>query len=93
VTLAQRAHARVSADAPPIDGLTPAQRFFLATATVWRANVSDELQRTLAQVDPHSPRHLRVLGPFSNLDEFQAAFGLPDDAPMMRPRRERIEIW
>jgi putative endopeptidase len=93
VALAQRAHARVSADAPAIDGLTPAQRFFLATATVWRANISDELQRTLAQVDSHSPRALRVRGPFSNLDAFQEAFGLADDAPMMRPVEERIQIW
>jgi putative endopeptidase len=93
VALAQRAHARVSVDSPPIDGMTPAQRFFLAAATVWRANVSEELQRTLAQVDSHSPRHLRVLGPLSNLEAFQTAFGLDDQAPMMRPREDRIEIW
>ena len=93
VALARRAHARVSADAPSVDGLTPAQRFFLAHATLWRGNTSDELARTLAQVDPHSPRHLRVRGPFSNLDDFQDAYGLEDDAPMMRARDDRIEIW
>jgi predicted metalloendopeptidase len=93
VALAERAHARVSEGSPSIDGLTPAQRFFLSTATLWRARSSEELQRTLAQVDPHSPREYRVLGPFSNLDSFQAAFDLLDDAPMMRPREDRIEIW
>ena len=93
IAMASRAHGRVSVDAPQIDGLTPAQRFFLANATLWRANMSEELQRTLAQVDPHSPRALRVRGPFSNLDAFQDAWGLADDAPMMRPRDERIEIW
>ena len=93
LALAQRAHARVAADTPAIDGLSPAQRFFLANAVLWRANISVELQRTLAGVDPHSPRELRVLGPVSNLDAFQAAYGLADDAPMMRPRDERIEIW
>ena len=93
LALAQRAHARVAADAPAIDGLSPAQRFFLANAVLWRANISVELQRTLAGVDPHSPRELRVLGPVSNLDAFQTAYGLADDAPMMRPRDERIEIW
>jgi putative endopeptidase len=55
--------------------------------------MSDELTRTLIQVDPHSPRHLRVLGPFSNSRVFQDAFGLADDAPMMRPPADRIEIW
>jgi putative endopeptidase len=93
LALAQRAHARVSAGAEAIDGLTPAQRFFLANATLWRANISPELQRTLAGVDPHSPRELRVLGPVSNLEAFRAAFGLPDDAPIMRAAEERIEIW
>ena len=63
IFLASRAHARVSAGAPAVDGLTPAQRFFLANATLWRVNMSDELRRTLAQVDAHSPRHLRVCGP------------------------------
>jgi predicted metalloendopeptidase len=93
IALAQRAHARVSGDAPPIDGLTAAQRFFLANATLWRANTSEELKRTLAQVDPHSPRELRVRGPFSNVGAFQTAFDLDDDAPMMRPPAERVEIW
>ena len=93
IALAQRAHARVSAGAPDVDGCSPAQRFFLANAAVWRACTSEALARTLAQIDPHSPRHLRVRGPLSNSDAFQAAFGLPDDAPALRPPSERIEIW
>ncbi len=93
LALAQRAHARVADGAPEIDGLTPAQRFFLANATLWRANISPEFQRTLAGIDPHSPRELRVNGPIANLEPFRDAFGLPDDAPIMRPPGERIEIW
>lgn len=93
VALSQRAHARVSAGAADIDGLTPAQRFFLSVATIWRGHTSDELARTLAQVDSHSPRLYRVLGPLSNLDGFQEAFGLPDDAAWLRAREDRIEIW
>jgi putative endopeptidase len=91
--LAQSAHARVAERAGAIDGLTPAQRFFLANATLWRANISPALQRTLAGIDPHSPRRLRVIGPVSNLDAFRDAFGLADDAPIMRPPERRIEIW
>jgi putative endopeptidase len=93
LALAQRAHARVADGTPDIDGLTPAQRFFLSNAVLWRANISPDLQRTLAGVDPHSPRELRVLGPVSNLEAFRDAFGLPDDAPIMRAPEERIEIW
>ena len=29
----------------------------------------------------------------SNLDAFQEAFGLADDAPMLRAREDRTEIW
>jgi putative endopeptidase len=93
LALAQRAHARVAADAPAIEGLTPAQRFFLANATLWRANISPDLQRTLAGIDPHSPRPLRVLGPVSNLEAFRVAYALSDDAPIMRPPENQIEIW
>ena len=93
VTLAYRALMGRAADAPAIDGLTAAQRFFLSWATVWRSRTSDELARTLAQVDPHSPRPLRATGPLANLDGFQSAFDLADDAPMLRAREERIEIW
>jgi predicted metalloendopeptidase len=93
LALAQRAHARVAAGGPAIDGLTPVQRFFLANATLWRANISHDLQRTLAGIDPHSPRPLRVLGPISNLEAFQLAYGLSDDVPIMRLPEDRIEIW
>lgn len=93
VTLAYRALMERAADAPTIDGLTPSQRFFLSWATVWRSRTSDELARTLAQVDPHSPRHLRATAPLANLDGFESAFELAETAPMMRPRAERIEIW
>lgn len=93
VTLAYRALMERAADAPPIDGLTPAQRFFLSWATVWRSRTSDELARTLAQVDPHSPRPLRATAPLANLDGFASAFDLAEDTPMMRPREDRIEIW
>jgi putative endopeptidase len=93
LTLAHRALARVADGAPEVDGLTPAQRFFLSNATLWRANINPALQRTLAGIDPHSPRRLRVLGPVSNLEAFRAAFELGDDAPIMRPRGQRIEIW
>ena len=93
VALAHRALMRVAAGVPEIDGLTQSQRFFLANATLWRGNVSEELARTLAGTDPHSPRRLRVIGPFSNQDGFAEAFDLADDAPMMRAPEDRIEIW
>lgn len=93
LALTSRAHARVSAGSDQVDGLTPAQRLYLAYATLWRSHMSDELMRTRIQTDPHSPARLRVIGPLSNCSAFAAAYALADDAPVMRAPQERIEIW
>lgn len=77
----------------PIDGFTPAQRFFISWARAWRSNDTPESLRLQVQTNPHSPANLRALGPLSNLQAFQDAFGLPDDSPMLRPRGERAQVW
>ena len=79
--------------ATKIDGFTPEQRFFLSWATVWRTNQRDAALRLQVNTDPHSPARFRVNGPVSNLDEFYAAFGVPEDSPMRRALKERVEIW
>jgi putative endopeptidase len=85
--------AREGKEDPMIDGLTQNQRFFISWAQFFRQNTSPEQVALLVNTDPHSPNHLRVLGPFSNMDEFAEAFGCADDDPMMRPPEERIRIW
>ncbi len=80
-------------DDPMIDGFTQEQRFFLSFAQNWRQNTSDEAVTLQVQSDPHSPSRFRAIGPLSNMDEFQEAFGCSDDDPVMRPREERIQIW
>jgi putative endopeptidase len=76
-----------------IDGFTPEQRFFLSWATVWRTNIRDAALRLQVNTDPHSPAPFRVNGPLSNLDEFAAAFGVPENASMRRPAADRVNIW
>ncbi|MEI6362451.1 MAG: M13 family metallopeptidase [Actinomycetes bacterium] len=93
LALTSRAHARVSDGSPAIDGFTPAQRLYLAYATLWRMHMSDELMRTRILTDPHAPARLRVVGPLSNATAFAEAYGFADDAPVMRPVEDRIEIW
>ena len=83
----------IGKDAPAIDGFTPEQRFFLAYATIWRMNYTDEYARMLVAVDPHSPARDRTNGPLANFPPFAAAFDLPGDAPMVRPPELRAEIW
>ncbi len=93
LALTTRAHARVSAGAGPIDGLTPAQRLFLAYATLWRSHMSDELMRTRIQTDPHSPARLRVVGPLSNSTAFAGGLRPGRRRPRDAAPQERIEIW
>ncbi len=76
-----------------IDGFTPEQRFFLSFANVWRENQRPEAEKLQVNTDPHSPSRLRVNGPLSNLDEFAAAFGVPEGAPMRRAAADRVTIW
>jgi putative endopeptidase len=39
------------------------------------------------------PNEFRCNGPLSNIEEFVAAFGVPDGAPMNKPTAERVDIW
>lgn len=76
-----------------IDDFTPEQRFFLSWARIWRELQREAEQRRRINVDPHSPGRWRVNGPCSNLEEFAAAFAVPEGAPMRRPASERVTIW
>ncbi|MGE5209114.1 MAG: M13 family metallopeptidase [Alphaproteobacteria bacterium] len=76
-----------------IDGFTPEQRFFLSFAAIWRSKIRDEDQKLRLNTDPHSPAHFRVNGPLSDLPEFQQAFNIPNNAPMVRPADKRVNIW
>ncbi len=95
VTIAYDALQRAQAGQPrvAIDGFTPEQRFFLAWARAWRSNETPAQQRLQVNTNPHSPARFRVVGPLSNVDEFAAAFGLPSDAPIMRPPEQRARVW
>ena len=53
----------------------------------------DETKRMLVQTNPHSPAEFRVNGPFSNLDDFQKAFAIPDTSPMRRAPADHVAIW
>jgi predicted metalloendopeptidase len=76
-----------------IDGFTPAQRFFLSYATIWRSQYRDEALRVQLNTNPHSPGKWRALGPPSNLPEFYDAFGCAEGTPMRRAEAERPSIW
>ncbi|HEV8336664.1 MAG TPA: M13 family metallopeptidase [Candidatus Polarisedimenticolia bacterium] len=79
--------------APPVDGLTPDQQFFVAWGQFRGDEIRPETQRMMIQGDPHPIAKYRVIGPLSNLADFQRAFGCAADAPMVRPAASRCEVW
>jgi len=79
--------------APTLDGFTPEQQFFIAWGQFRGDAIRPETQRLMVQGDPHPTGKYRVVGPLSNLPEFQEAFDCPAEAPMIRPPAKRCEVW
>ena len=76
-----------------IDGLSPLQRFYLAYANVWAANIRDEEILSRTKTDPHSLGKNRVNVSLRNIAPFFEAFGITEGQPMFRPESERVVIW
>jgi len=94
LTIAYRAFER-TAEAQagrPIDGFTPAQRFFLGFANVWAETDRPEVSRLYAATDPHPAPEFRVNGTVANMPAFAAAFACTR-SPMVHPAATRCEIW
>ncbi len=78
---------------PAQDGFTPDQQFFIAWGQFRGDAVRPEFARTMVQGDPHPIARYRVIGPVSNLPEFQRAFSCKPGSPMVRPPDQRCEVW
>ena len=76
-----------------IDGFTPDQRFYLAYANVWAANITKEDILLRTKTDPHSLGRYRVNASLRNIDTFFNAFGIKEGDKMFRPAAERVIIW
>lgn len=76
-----------------IDGLTPAQRFWLGYAYSWLGHSRDQALAQQVMTDVHSPNFLRVDGPLSDIPAFYDAFGIHEGDPMWRPADKRVRIW
>ncbi|MBS1568395.1 MAG: M13 family metallopeptidase [Bacteroidetes bacterium] len=96
VTLAYAALERSLKGKPEpakIDGYTWQQRFFLGWAQVWRANITPEAARRLAELDPHSPAHFRINAILGQFKPFQEAWCPDGQGAMLVPDSERVVIW
>lgn len=86
-------HTKQFREGKKIDGFTPAQRFFLNWAQVWRSNTLPETQAQLILTDPHSPGMYRANGPLSNIDAWYEAFPVQPGDKMYKPKDQRTKIW
>ncbi|MFA5605792.1 MAG: M13-type metalloendopeptidase [Leucobacter sp.] len=81
------------AEPPVIDGLTGAERFFLAWAQAWQQKARPEETVRLLTIDPHSPNEFRCNQIVRNLDPFHEAYETkPGDGLWLEPA-ERVGIW
>lgn len=76
-----------------VDGFTPEQRFFLAYANVWAANVRDEQIRLLTTMDVHSLGKWRVNGALPHINAWYEAFGATEDQSLYLKPEQRAAIW
>ena len=76
-----------------IDGLTPDQRFFIAYAQVWAANITDAEIRNRTKSDPHALGRWRVNGALPHIDMFYNAFGITPTDKMFIPVEKRLKLW
>lgn len=76
-----------------VNGYTPAQRFFIAYAQLWKINYTEQELKNRIATDPHSPGMYRVNGPLKNCPEFFDAFAIKEGDPMRNPSSKVAKIW
>ena len=74
-------------------GFTPAQRFFIGYAQLWKINYTDEALKKRIATDPHSPGMFRVNGPLMNFPAFFEAFDVQENDPMRNAADSISKIW
>jgi putative endopeptidase len=74
-------------------GFTADQRFFLAYAGVWAANITEEEIRSRTKSDPHALGMWRVNGALPHINAWYEAFGVKKGDKMFIPESERLQLW
>ncbi len=76
-----------------VDGFTPEQRFYLAYANVWAANIREEQIRFLTQMDVHSLGRWRVNAALPHINGWNEAFNIKEGDSMYLAPDDRASIW
>lgn len=93
--VAFEAYKEATKDTPlkTIDGLTPDQRFFIAYAEVWAANITEAEIRQRTKSDPHALGMWRVNGALPHINMWYDAFGVNSNDKMFIPVDQRLKLW
>lgn len=86
-------HATAHAPLGIVDGFTPEQRFFLAYAGVWAANITNEEIRNRTKSDPHALGRWRVNAALPHIDAWYEAFGVKPGSKLYVDKKDRISLW
>ena len=76
-----------------IDGFTPMQRFFMGYALSWLYEIRPEMLRSHLMTDVHAPAKYRVIGPFSDMDQFYKTYNVKPGDKMFIADSARVRIW
>ena len=74
-------------------GFTPEQRFFLAYAGVWAANITDAEIRNRTKSDPHALGEWRVNGALPHINAWYEAFDVKPSDKLYLPENRRLNLW
>lgn len=67
---------------PGLQMFSPQQMFWISAANSWCTVIRPESLRNMITSDNHSPSEFRVIGPFSNREEFSRDFNCPVGSKM-----------
>lgn len=76
-----------------IDGLTPAQRFYLSYGRIWAEHMTEEAIYQQTKSDPHSIGRNRVNATLRNIDTWYDAFGVKEGDKLWLAPAERAIVW
>lgn len=85
--------ADTDSEAPDIDGLSGAKRFFLSWAQAWQQKSRPEEVVRLLAIDPHSPNEFRCNQIVKNLAPFHETFETQPGDGLWLDEAERVSIW
>lgn len=93
VTVSFTAFTQFGNRTEPINGLTDAQRFFIAYAMGFTQNIRDAEVLRLTKTDEHSLGRWRVNGILPHIDAWYDAFKINDKSKMYIAPNKRVKIW